>query len=146
MAITPTWYGQGLLSICNQSLDADGASACRVALLTNSYTPDRDTDNAYDDVSAYEVANGDGYTTGGYTVTASWSYDASSDQVRLDIGDPTWTFTASKTWRYAVLYLYNATPANALLIGLLTWDSDQTVSTAYTLQIDSAGLLYIDTT
>jgi hypothetical protein len=32
------------------------------------------------------------------------------------------------------------------VIGLLTWDSNQTVSTAYTLTIDSAGLLYLDVT
>ena len=32
------------------------------------------------------------------------------------------------------------------LYALLAWDSDQTVSTTYTLQFDAAGLLFIDTT
>jgi hypothetical protein len=29
---------------------------------------------------------------------------------------------------------------------VLIWDSDQTVSTTYTLQWDAAGILFIDTT
>ncbi len=56
-------------------------------------------------------------------------------------------FTASKTWRYGVVYIDTAGASTAdPLYGLLTWDSDQTVSTAYTLQWDPAGIFFIDTT
>ncbi|MCC7208322.1 MAG: hypothetical protein IT323_13525 [Anaerolineae bacterium] len=52
------------------------------ALIANTYTPDRDAHDFWDDVVAHEVPNGNGYTTGGatlasktltYTVANSWA-------------------------------------------------------------------------
>jgi hypothetical protein len=149
MAITVKWYGQGLLRIMQQQANTDLEVAdLFLALVVDTYTPNLDSDDFWNDVVANELATGNGYTTNGYDVTgATLSYDATSDQVRLDIGDPTWTFTASKTWRYGVLYeRTSGTDATRQLFALLTWDVNQTVSTAYTLQIDPAGLLYLDAT
>jgi hypothetical protein len=144
-----TWYGLGLQHIMKNDTNSD-LEVCDLflALVTNSYSPNRDTDEFWSTPVTNELATGNGYTTNGYDVTgATYSYDTASDQVRLDIADPTWTFTASKTWRYGVLYeRTSGTDATRKLFALLTWDSDQTVSTAYTLTIDAAGLLYVDTT
>lgn len=147
MGVTPTWFGLGLQYLLDQPADLEAVTA-KLALVTSSYTPDRDTHDFWDDVSANEVANGSGYTTGGVTLSnVAWSYDSASDQVRLDFDDPAWSFSGSKTWRYGVLYIDTAGASSTdPVIGLLTWDSDQTVSTSYTLVIDAAGLLYIDTT
>lgn len=147
MAITVNWYGLGLLSIVDTPTDLE-AVTLKLALVTDSYTPNRDTHDFRDDFTSAELANGNGYTTGGVTLSGvTWSYDATSDQVRLDCDDPSWTFTASKTWRYGVIYIdTGGADSTDPLIALLTWDSNQTVSTAYTLTIDSAGLLYLDTT
>lgn len=147
MAITTAWYGLGLQYLLDTPLDLETATV-KLALATSSYTPNRDTHDFRDDFTAAELANGNGYTTGGATLSGVvWSYDATSDQVRLDCDDVSWTFTASKTWRYGIVYVdTGGADSTDPLIALLTWDSDQTVSTAYTLQIDTAGLLYIDTT
>lgn len=147
MAITVAWYGLGLLSLLDTPTDLEGVTV-KLALATDSYTPNRDTDDFRNDFTAAEVANGNGYTTGGETLTGvTWSYDAASDQVRLDCDNVTWTFTASKTWRYGIVYIdTGGADSTDPLIALLTWDSNQTVSTAYTLQIDAAGLLYLDCT
>jgi len=147
MAITVAWYGLGLLDLLDSPRDLE-AVTCKLALVTDAYTPNRDTHDFRDDFTASELANGNGYTTGGVTLTTvTWSYDSASDQVRLDFDDPSWTFTASKTWRYAVLYVDTAgADSTDPVIGLLTWDSNQSVSTAYTLTIDAAGLLYLDVT
>lgn len=147
MAITTAWYGNGLLYLLDTPADLE-AVTLNLALVTDAYTPNRDTDDFRNDFTAAEVATGNGYTTGGVTLTGvTWSYDAASDQVRLDCNDPSWTFTASKTWRYGVGYIdTGGADTTDPLIFLLTWDSNQTVSTAYTLTIDTAGLLYLDTT
>lgn len=141
------WYGQGLLSLVDTPTDLEQVTL-KLALATSSYTPNRDTDDFRDDFTTNEVANGGGYTTGGVTLSSvTWSYDSASDQVRLDFADPSWTFTAPKTWRYGIVYIDTAgADSTDTLVGLLTWDSDQTVSTSYTLTIDSAGLLYLDVT
>jgi hypothetical protein len=147
MAITVTWYGVGLLDMLEAPRDLE-AVTLKLALVTDAYTPNRDTHDFWDDASGSELANGGGYSTGGVTLTSvATSYDSASDQVRLDFDDVSWTFTASKTWRYGVVYIDTAGASSTdPVIGLLTWDSNQSVSTAYTLTIDSAGLLYLDTT
>jgi hypothetical protein len=147
MAITVTWYGVGLLDMLEAPRDLE-AVTLKLALVTDAYTPNRDTHDFWDDASGSELANGGGYSTGGVTLTSvATSYDSASDQVRLDFDDVSWTFTASKTWRYGVVYIETAGASSTdPVIGLLTWDSNQSVSTAYTLTIDSAGLLYLDTT
>lgn len=147
MSITVNWYGLGLQYLLDNPADMEAVTV-KLALVTSGYTPNRDTHDFWDDVSASEVANGNGYSTGGVTLTSVlWSYDSASDQVRLDFDDPSWTFTAGKTWLYGVVYIDTAGASSTdPVIGLLTWDTSQTVSTAYTLTIDSAGLLYIDTT
>ena len=87
--------------------DLTGA-VVKLALVTSSYTADlTNTGNSvWADVSANEIANGNGYTTGGYTLTADavatitngWNYDSE---------DPTWTAsgTGIPVWRRGVLYV-----------------------------------------
>jgi len=147
MAITVNWYGLGLLSLLDTPTDLEGVTV-KLALVLDTYTPNRDTHDFRDDFTAFELSNASGYTTGGVTLSGvAWSYDAASQQVRLDFTDPSWTFTATRTWRYGIIYIdTGGADSTDPLIALLTWDSNQTVSTAYTLTIDAAGLLYLDVT
>src|SRR4051812_40599764 len=130
MAIAVAWYGLGMQHILKNDTNSD-LEVCDLflGLVTASYTPNMDTDEFWTTPVANELANGNGYTTNGFDVTgATYSYDATSDQVRLDIGDPSWTFTAGKTWKYGVLYeRTSASDATRKLFALLTWDSNQTV-------------------
>lgn len=149
MAITTKWYGQGMLHVAKGDTNSQLQTAdLWLALVTSTYTPNLDTDEFWSTPVTNELAAGNGYTANGFDVTgAVYTYDATSNQVRLDIGDPTWTFTAAKTWRYGVLYeRTSGTDATRKLFALLDWGTNQTVSTAYTLTIDPAGLLYIDVT
>ncbi len=147
MPITVKWFGLGLQQLLDNPYDLE-ASTCKLALATNAFTPNIDTTDFRDDFTANELAAGNGYTTGGVTLTnVLWSYDSASDQVRLDFDDVTWTFTASKTWRYGVLFIdTGGADSTDPVVAWLAWDADQSVSTAYTLQIDPSGLLYLDVT
>jgi len=82
-------------------LDAgDGFFA--VILATSSYTPSLAHD-AYSSVSAAEVANGNGYTTGGNALVSS-TWTNSSGTVTFDSNNPTWTASGgSIVCRYALL-------------------------------------------
>jgi hypothetical protein len=147
MAITVKVYGQGMLKLATGSIDLDSDSF-KLMLVDNSNAPDLDVDDFRDDRTTGELANGNGYATGGVALSAiAVTYDSASDQVRFDCADPTWTFTAAKTWRYGDVYKSRGGVASAdELLANLTWDADQTVSTAYTLVIDPAGLLFWDVT
>lgn len=149
MAITVTFYPLTLEKVVEQ-VGADVnylTGTVKLSLHTSTYSPAHDTDDFFNDATN-ELSAGSGYNAGGETAASKTvTYDTGSDQIRWDLADISWLFTASKTWRNGVLYIDTAGASTTdPLYAKLVWDSDQTVSTTYTLQFDPAGLLFIDTT
>lgn len=90
-----------------------GSDTFKVAL-TNS-APNAATNTTLSDIT--QIANGNGYTTGGATI-ASIAVTESSGVATVDGDDVTFTASggAIATWRYAVVYNDSATsPADALV-------------------------------
>lgn len=149
MAITVAFYGLTMEKIAEQvGNDVNYLTGTvKLSLHTATYSPDRDANDFFNDATN-ELSGGNGYNAGGETLgSKTITYDSASDQVRWDAADVSWTFTASQTWRYGVMYIDTAGASSTdPLYALLTWDSNQTVSTAYSLVWDSAGILFIDTT
>src|SRR5688500_13365527 len=130
MAITAQAYGNGVLHIVNGDVIWPD-DTIHAVLLTDAYTPDIDAHNFYDDISGAEVANGDGYTTQGVALAGkAVAVVGGSNQVQLDCNDIAFPFSAAKTWRYMAFKKHRGGAASAdELIGLWTWDSNQTKST-----------------
>jgi hypothetical protein len=95
MAVTVTKYTHAHKILTNQG--DWNSNTIKLALVTSSYTFSA-AHTIWGDVSSYEVATGDGYTTGGATVTCTASNTA------LSSSNVTWT-TLTKTFRGAVLYI-----------------------------------------
>lgn len=83
------------------------ATNWRLALVGSGWTPDNsDTGNeVWADMSAQEIANGNGYTTGGLTLT-SVALSLASGTVKFTSASGSWTASGSgiPAWRRAVLY------------------------------------------
>jgi len=95
-------YGQFLSQALNKEIDWD-TDTIKVALLTNSYTPDQDAHNYLDDVIANEVTGATGYTAGGNTLANKTnSYNSATNVIVLDADDTTWS-SSTITARYAVI-------------------------------------------
>jgi hypothetical protein len=102
------------------------ADTIKVALCTSAYTPNQDTHDFFDDIT--NEVSGTGYTAGGYTLTTSApAYDATSNTLRLDADDATWT-NASFTARYAIIYKSTGTAGTSPLLGYVDFGGDETVS------------------
>lgn len=146
MPQTVKFYGKGMLAIVKNDVDLE-ADTLKLTLHTSAYVPDLDVHDFYDDTTN-ELATATGYTAGGVTLTSGvFTYDPTSNQVRWDCADPSWVFSASKTWRYGVLRKSRGGAASAdELVALIDWSTDQTSSVPYTVAIDPLGLLYIDVT
>jgi hypothetical protein len=137
-------YGQFLSQALNKEIDFD-TDTIKVALLTNSYTPDQDAHNYFDDVSTYEVSGATGYTSSGITLANKTNtYNSSTNVIVLDADDVTWS-SSTITARYAVIY--DATPAtNATrpLIGYVDFGSDQSSSNGnFTITWDATGIVRV---
>lgn len=93
------------------------------------------TNGVYTDISANELANGSGYTTGGATVTLVSSTQTSGTyKYTASMANPTWTASGSMgPFRYAVMY--DSSASTKALIGWWDYGSALTLSTTQTFTI-----------
>ena len=103
----------------------------KVALVTSSYTPDKDTHEHFDDVT--NEVSGTGYTAGGNTVTGTLTLDNANDKLTLEFASTNWT-SATITARGAVYYSSTGTASTSTLIAYNDFGSDVAV-TAGTLAL-----------
>ena len=135
-------------------LDA-GDGFFSVVLCTSSYTPAL-THSTYANISGAEVANGNGYTTGGdFPGTVTWAAaGGDATQMIFDSADPAWTASGgSITARYAVLThvaagtgVPQSTDKIIAYLLLDTTPADVTVTDGNTLtiQLASGGYFNLD--
>jgi hypothetical protein len=117
----------------------------KYALLTG-YTPNQDTHDFFNDVSANEVT-GTGYTAGGFTFTGKTStYDTATDQARLDAGDASWaSSTISAT--HGVVYKSTGTSTTSPLMACTVFGATfATTNGTFLVQFDTTGVIVNDAT
>lgn len=98
------------------------------------------TNSIYSDISASELANGNGYTTGGITATLVTSTQSGGTYKYVaSLASPTWTATGSVgPFRYVVAY--DSTPAsNKALIGWWDFGSALTLASTNTFTVTLDG-------
>jgi len=106
---------------------ASGGDTIKLALLADTYTPDRDTHEFFDDVSGDEIA-GTGYTAGGATIgTQTYTQDNPLDSAVFDGDAVEWT-SSTITARYGVIYKDTGTPSTSPLIQLIDFGANQSTS------------------
>jgi len=105
------------------------------ALLTSSYTPTA-THEAYSDLTN-EVANGNGYATGGKALT-SVTVAESGGVTTLDAADMQW---AGSTYSCQYLAIYDYTAAGKYLICVLDLGAKSPNSSTFTVQFHTDGIL-----
>lgn len=96
-------YNNGIKFLMNGTLDLDTATI-KLALFSSSMTVDLTNHDTFSDISG-EIANGNGYVTGGKTITnpaitaVTNGYKFSSDDVQWDASGG-----SIPAWRYGVMY------------------------------------------
>lgn len=95
-------YNSAWYDLVTGAIDAN-TDTFKCLLVTSSYAPNKDTHTKRSDVTN-EVANGNGYTTGGNSCTVSVTNDTANDRIDITLGAPSnWT-TSTITARGAVYY------------------------------------------
>ena len=87
-------YQKGQIAMADKA-GTGSADTFKMILMAPGFVFDKDTHNSYADVIAYEVASGNGYTTGGATLTGvNCTVDNTSDLARTTWSNVTWTASA----------------------------------------------------
>jgi hypothetical protein len=126
--VTTNLYGSVMAALSGAAINwgsGSGGDTINVALLSSGYTPNLDTHNYFDDVSANQVT-GTGYTAGGVTLTGKTvSYDPGPNATTYNADDAVWATVTVTGVRYAVVYKSTGVAASSPLIALVDFGSDQ---------------------
>ena len=117
----------------------------KVVLVTSSYTPDQDSHTQYSHITN-QVSNGNGYTTGGATLTTpTVTADNTDNEGVFDADDVTWS-NSTITAHGAVIYKYvndGGSPADASpLICYVDFAADKVSSAGnFVITWDAEGII-----
>ncbi len=117
----------------------------KVSLHTATYAPNQDTHQFFSDLTNEVI--GTGYTAGGVALAAkTLTYDATTDEIRLDANDPTWTTATISGIRYAVFYKDTAVATTSPLMGYVDLGAQSVTAGTFTIQLAANGALVVDVT
>lgn len=102
----------------------------KIILMADGFTFDRDTHHGYSDVSASELANGYGYTTGGNTLSGvSVTEDDTDDRTEITWNNTSWTASGGDIGPTPGAIIYDDTvtsPTADPVVGYIDFGGDQT--------------------
>jgi hypothetical protein len=147
MAVTASGlYVLTFRDILKQALAIDLTAAThKVAMYTNSLTPDLNADTGYT-VSPYtsNEVSGTGYVSGGTTLVTP-TLTASSGNLTFDATDVSWPSSTITNARCALVYAAGATNRNNIC--LINFGGDYSTSNGtFTLQFSPSGIFIWDLT
>lgn len=137
------FYNSGKVKLASANI-AYLTDTIKVALLTSSYTPDKDAQHFLSDVNANE-SSGTGYTAGGTALTSKTvTEDDANDRAVFDAADASWTTSTIGNARWALIYKDTGSAATSPLIcviDLLTTRSS--AADTFKIEWDAAGIFYL---
>lgn len=139
----PTWLD--ILDTTQLAVDLD-LETHKLALFTNSITPNYSTDSAYG-VAPYNAneVSGAGYTAGGTVITATTVTESPTGSLRWDAADTSWAGSTITNARAALAYADALVGNNAIVLINLGADYT-TVAGTFTVQWSALGIVALDLT
>jgi hypothetical protein len=128
-------YNRFKANLMNKEVDLE-ADTIKIALLNNSHSFTA-THNTWSQVSANELANGNGYTTGGATLGGKAVTQAAT--TKWDATDPTWP-ASTLTAYHAVIY-DDTHATDDLICSFDFGGAVTTVSGTLTIQFHADGII-----
>ena len=126
------------LGIGNIDLNDD---TIKCALMASGYIFDKDAHATWADVSANELAAGNGYTSGGATMTvSSITEDDTNDRLEVVYNDIVWTASGGNIGPTCGAITYDDATSDDTIIGYLDFGSDQTATDGVEFVIKSVTI------
>jgi hypothetical protein len=137
MAVTATVANKIKYSILTKQIDfANDTFKC--CLMASGFSFDQDTHHYYSDISGSELAGGNGYTTGGLTMTGvTVTEDDSADRGTVAWDNPTWAASGGSIGATIGAIIYDDTVTNKPVVGYINFGGAQTASSGENLLIST---------
>jgi hypothetical protein len=135
-------YGRSLLHYARKGIHLEHDDIRLI--LVNGYTFNQDTHEFLSDVSASQVANGNGYTTGGKVLASkTLTYDATLNGFIFDAADLSWTAPTTITATGGIVVNYTgASDAARVLLAYIDFGGTKTSDGgAFDVAFDSTGII-----
>ncbi len=134
-------YNVAKVKLGDGSIDFN-SDTIKVALVTSSYTPDKDSHAVFSDVTNEVV--GTGYSAGGATLAScTVTQDNTNDRGVYDAADPSWA-TSALTARGAVIYKSTGVAGTSPIICYIDFGQDYTSSNGtFSIVFNASGIFYI---
>jgi hypothetical protein len=120
-----------------------GTGTFRLILMATGFTPNIDTHENLDDISASELSAGNGYSTGG-AILANIVITEDDTNDKANVAWDTVIFTASGgsigPSPYATIYKDSGTPATSPVVGFIDFSGDKTVTDGQPFQITTPNV------
>lgn len=139
----PTWID--ILDTTQLAVDLD-LETHKVAMFTNSITPNFSSDTAYG-VTPYDAneVSGTGYSASGTALTSTAVSESPTGTLMWDAADTAWTSSTISNARCALIYADALAGNNAIVLVNFGGDYSTTAGT-FTIQWAAGGILTIDLT
>jgi hypothetical protein len=112
--------------------------AHKICLMASGFTFDKDAHHAYSSVSSSELGSGNGYTTGGASLTlSSITEDDTNDRLEVIWANVTWTASGGAIGPTPGAVVYNDTHAADAIVGYIDFGGDQTEADGGTATISN---------
>lgn len=140
MAVTVEFFNKFVENMGGGNIDMK-SDTFKIMLVTSSYTFDP-TDETKADLGAVELANGNGYTTGGATI-GSTTFSYAAGKTTFDGGDVTWTASGGDIGPVTGAVIYSDTSSGDLLVCYIDFDGAQTAgdTTDFKIVFHADGIL-----
>jgi hypothetical protein len=141
---TFTLFHEALKFIGDGTIDLDSHSF--KAYLSNA-APNQATNTVKTDIA--EIAAGNGYTTGGFTLAVTYTETGAGTGVwRFNSNDPSWTASGGSIATHQYLIVYDDTAASDQLLGYVNRGTSDVIAdgNTRTWDVGSSGLFEVSAT
>lgn len=110
----------------------------KIILMDTGFTFDKDAHHLYADVSGSELANGNGYTTGGNTLAGvAVTEDDTDDRTEVTWNNSSWTAAGGSIGPTPGAIIYDDTVAGDPIVGYIDFGGEQTQADGGTCTISN---------
>lgn len=140
MAITITMSNHAKFQLASKLIDFD-SDTFKIILMNTTFAFNADSHATLADVTADQLATGNGYTQNDKTLTTpSLSEDDTDNRAECTFDDPSWTGTGGAIGPTGAAIVYDDTTADDTVMGCIDFGTDYTIADGNVLEINDIVL------